>query len=38
MATEMDCLVLGNYLLLKGMQPTGAVEDAEAYKARFMPD
>jgi carbamoyltransferase len=38
MATEMDCLVLGNHLVLKRMQPTGAVEDAEAYKARFMPD
>jgi carbamoyltransferase len=38
MATEMDCLVLGDRLLLKQGQPAAAVEDAEAYKARFMPD
>jgi carbamoyltransferase len=38
MATEMDCLVMGNYVLLKQGQPAGAVENAEAHKARFAPD
>ena len=38
MATEMDCLVMGNYVLLKQGQPAGAVENAVAYKARFAPD
>jgi carbamoyltransferase len=38
MATEMDCLVLENHILLKAAQPRGAAEDAEAYKARFNLD
>jgi carbamoyltransferase len=38
MATEMDCLVLEDHLLLKTDQPGGAAEDVEAYKARFSLD
>jgi carbamoyltransferase len=38
MATEMDCLVLEDYVLLKDAQPVGATEDIEAYKARFTLD
>jgi carbamoyltransferase len=38
MATEMDCLVLENHVLLKDAQPRGATEDIETYKARFKLD
>jgi carbamoyltransferase len=38
MATDMDCLVLENYLLMKDSQPTGLLEDSEAYKARYLLD
>jgi carbamoyltransferase len=38
MATDMDCLVLENHLLIKTEQPSGLLEDAEAYKAQFALD
>jgi carbamoyltransferase len=38
MATEMDCLVLENCLLMKDEQPTALLQDAEAYKARHSLD
>ena len=38
MATEIDCLVLENYILLKDYQPCGLLQDAEAYKAQFALD
>ncbi len=38
MATNMDCLVLENYILLKASQPQGSLEDAETYKAQYALD
>jgi hypothetical protein len=38
MATEMDVLVLENHILLKDRQPSGALQDAEAYRSRYEPD
>ena len=38
MATNMDVLVLENYVLHKEAQPEGALRDAEAYKAQFKLD
>jgi carbamoyltransferase len=38
MATEMDCLVIENYLLMKDTQPAGLLQDTEAYKARYSLD
>jgi carbamoyltransferase len=38
MATDMDFLVLENFVLLKTEQPAGLADDAEAYKARFTLD
>lgn len=38
MATDIDCLVLENYLLLKDRQPAALLEDAEAYKAQYALD
>jgi carbamoyltransferase len=38
MATDIDCLVLENCLLLKESQPAGLLQDAEAYKAQFALD
>lgn len=38
MATDMDCLVLENYLLLKERQPESLKGDAERYKAQFALD
>ena len=38
MATDMDCLVLENHLLMKQRQPNGLLEDSEAYKAQFALD
>jgi carbamoyltransferase len=38
MATDMDCLVLEDHLLMKQDQPPGLLQDAEAYKAQFAPD
>ena len=38
MATNMDCLVLENYLLLKEAQPEGLAVDADEYRAQFALD
>jgi carbamoyltransferase len=38
MATDMDCLVLENHILLKEEQPDGLREDVEAYKALYALD
>jgi carbamoyltransferase len=38
MATEMECLVIENHLLLKQAQPAGAIEDAEKYKSQYALD
>jgi carbamoyltransferase len=38
MATDIDCLVLENCLLIKDRQPTALLEDAEAYKAQYALD
>jgi carbamoyltransferase len=38
MATDMDCLVLEDYLLIKERQPHRLQEDVEAYKARYALD
>jgi carbamoyltransferase len=38
MATDADSLVLENYLLLKGDQPAGSLQDTESYKAHFALD
>jgi carbamoyltransferase len=38
MATDIDCLVLENYLLLKDVQPLELRQDSEAYKAEFPLD
>jgi carbamoyltransferase len=38
MATDIDCLVLENCLLIKDLQPAGLLEDAEAYKAQYALD
>jgi carbamoyltransferase len=37
-ATEMDALVLEDYLLLKTAQPAGFERDTEAYKSRYELD
>jgi carbamoyltransferase len=38
MATDIDCLVLENYLLMKTAQAEGLLQDAEAYKAQYALD
>lgn len=38
LATEMDCLVIENHLLLKESQPAGALADAQSYKAQYALD
>jgi carbamoyltransferase len=38
MATDMDCLVLENYLLMKAAQPVDVFGDTEAYKAQYALD
>jgi carbamoyltransferase len=38
MATDMDCLVLENFILMKHTQPAGLLQDAEAYKSQYSPD
>jgi carbamoyltransferase len=38
LATDMDCLVLENCLLLKTEQPDGLLVDAEAYRAQYKLD
>jgi carbamoyltransferase len=35
LATDMDCLVLENYVLTKSDQPAGSLVDASAYKAQY---
>jgi carbamoyltransferase len=36
--TDIDCLVLENYLLMKEEQPEGLLQDADIYKAQFALD
>ena len=38
MATDMDCLVLENHILLKDEQPEGLKVDADAYRSQFVLD
>jgi len=38
LATEMECLVLENYILLKDQQPAHSLLDAERYKASYALD
>jgi carbamoyltransferase len=38
MATDMDCLVLENHILLKEDQPAGLRPDAEVYRSQFALD
>jgi hypothetical protein len=38
MATDIECLVLENYVLMKSAQPPGLLQDAEAYKAQYELD
>jgi carbamoyltransferase len=38
LATEMDVLVLENYVLLKEAQPADSLVDAEAYKSQYSLD
>jgi carbamoyltransferase len=38
MATDLDCLVLENFLLMKETQPLALLQDAEAYKAQYALD
>ncbi len=38
MATDIDALVVENYVLLKDAQPQGLVEDATAYRAQYALD
>lgn len=38
MATDMDALVLGNYVLIKSQQPEGLRQDAASYRAAYALD
>jgi carbamoyltransferase len=38
MATDVDCLVLENYLLMKHAQPAGLQQESETYRAQFALD
>ena len=38
MATDMDCLVLEDYVLVKDEQSRLRTEESEAYKAQYAPD
>jgi carbamoyltransferase len=38
MATDMDCLILENQILMKDAQPSGVLQDAENYRARYELD
>lgn len=38
MATDMDCLVLENHILMKSAQPSAVLQDAEAYRAQYELD
>jgi carbamoyltransferase len=37
-ATDIDCLVLENYILMKNAQPSDLLQDAEAYKGQYALD
>jgi carbamoyltransferase len=37
-ATDIDCLVIGDHVLHKDMQPVASMVDPEAYRSRFVPD
>jgi carbamoyltransferase len=38
MATDIDCLVLENYILMKDSQPTALVQDSAAYRSNYELD
>lgn len=38
MATDMDCLVVENFVLMKDQQSDSLLEDAEAYRAQYALD
>ena len=38
MATDMEALILEDFLLLKDRQPAGLLEDAQAYRAQYSLD
>lgn len=38
MATDMDCLVLENYVLLKDRQSSESLQDVESYKSQYSLD
>jgi carbamoyltransferase len=38
MATEMDCLVMERFVLLKEAQPAGSAQDSAAYQAQYSLD
>jgi len=38
MATDIDCLVLENYILMKDSQPSALIQDSEAYRANYELD
>jgi carbamoyltransferase len=38
MATDMDCLVLDDYILLKNEQPSGLLPNIESYKESIQLD
>jgi carbamoyltransferase len=38
LATNIDCLVIENHVLMKNEQPVSAVQDAQAYRIEFPPD
>ena len=38
MATDIDCLVVENFVLMKEEQPAALLEDSEAYKAQYALD
>jgi carbamoyltransferase len=38
MATQMDCLILENCVLLKDEQPAELLQDADSYRAQYAPD
>ncbi len=38
MATDIDCLVLENFLLMKESQPSGLLQNTEIYKSEFVLD
>ncbi|MEW6246146.1 MAG: carbamoyltransferase [Nitrospirota bacterium] len=38
MTTDMDCLILENFILMKTRQPEDSLNDVEAYKAQYALD